>query len=306
MLKIAHVGDSHAADYLANASALAKTLDADLCVHSGDICSAYYEQGIGNFSNKIFAPVIGNHDALLKAGAIETGNDWSLQPTQEALYSRYMAGCPFVDVVNGCTWWSKAINGVLVLGLNDAIYSASTVATETSWLQSRLSYADANNLPVLVFHHGMAKDATAIACNFTAKARISNFNSEKTEWHSWYPNVQPLYDTLKAFSGKLLCLIGGHGHYDMFATMTLDNGEKVPHISIGSTIYDAYNDVARSTASGEVASVVLNLYHYDKNLNTLQLYRLGADGCSDGTRRKMLVWDYSQQRIVSQCSATEY
>lgn len=302
MFSVAHISDPHGQANLAAAQTLGKALDVDARVITGDISEHNYNDGIGVYNSNVFAPVVGNHDMCFSA------TDWSNQPTQEQIYSRFFAGSRLIDITQNTSWWSRefADKKVLVVGLNDAIYSAETVNAEITWLNSKLAYAKANNLAVMIFHHGFAKDAEAITCNFTADYRLATFNAEKAAYHSWYPSIAKLYAAIKAFDGKMLGLFGGHGHYDVFATLTMDNGTRIPHIAIGSTIADEYNDVSRNLADGKCTSVVLNLYRYSENLNSLQVYRLGADGCADGTRRKMLVWDYGKQAIVSQVSATEH
>lgn len=302
MFSVAHISDSHGQSNLAAAQTLGKALDVDMHVITGDISEHNYNDGIGVYDNNIYAPVVGNHDTCFSA------TDWSNQPTQAQLYTRFFAGSTLIDIAANTTWWSRefAAEKVLVIGLNDAIYSADTLNDEITWLNAKLAYAKGSDLAVMIFHHGFAKDAEALACSFTADYRVATFNEEKTYYHQWYPSIAKLYNAVKAFDGKLLGLFGGHGHYDVFATLTLDNGKRVPHVAIGSTISDEYNDVSRNLRDGKCSAVVLNLYRYSENLNTLQVYRLGADGCADGTRRKMLVWDYGKQAIVSQVSATEY
>ena len=308
MLNIAHISDPHTSPALTSASTLVSGLGADLNVCSGDICSAWFEQGIGSYDNNIFAPIIGNHDAILKAGAIDTGYDWTIQPTQQQLYNRYFYGCKLVNAVNGYSWWSweNSAENVLILGINNAIYDSATLDTENAWLKEKLAYAAEKGLAVMIFQHGLEKSYNAVSCNFTNRARVSTFADEAAAWLKTYPYSYKLSDTIKAFSGKLLGIFAGHTHYDIFATVTTDNGENVPYIAIGSLLHDSYNDVARSDTVNTLANAVLNLYRYSANLNALEVYRLGASGSASGDRRKMLVWDYGKQAIVSQVSATEY
>lgn len=299
MFNLAHISDPHGQSNLANAQALAQSLENTFCVCTGDISEHNYNDGVGVFNNNVFAPVVGNHDTCFSA------TDWSNQPTQAQLYNRFFAGSNLIEIAVNNTWWSRefAAEKVIVLGLNDAIYSADVIASEIAWLNERFDYAKNNDYGVMIMHHGFAPDAAPVDCVLTARYRIATFASEKSEYHGWYPSIYKLYNAVKAFSGKLLGLFGGHGHYDMFATLTMADGRKVPHIAIGSTIIDEYNDLSRSAGGGKISNVVLNLYRYSAKLNALEVYRLGASGSGSGDRRKMLVWDYGKQAIVSQVSA---
>lgn len=306
MFSFAQISDSHMSGTLDSATNLAKDLNNTFCVHTGDISNNVFEDGIGAFDNTVFVPIVGNHDALLKSGTTTSSYDWSKQPTQTQLYTRFFKTCPLVSTHENTTWWFRVFETekVMVIGLNNAIYNATVINEQRIRLQEWLNYALENDLGVIVFMHGTSiTKFNVVDCVFTNPTKADSLAKTTSNWNSMYPNLTPLQNTLLNFKGKLLGIFTGHTHTDLFAYTTKIDGTKVPYVIIGSQIISTSNNVSRSNkVANSFSSVLMNLYRYDKDLNSLQIYRLGADGCSDGARRKMLSWRYDKQDIVSSCS----
>ena len=278
--------------------------DIDFVIHCGDITYALFPEGIGNFDGTKSVCVIGNHDAWQNNG---DGPVHLNPPTQAQLYERYFKVSK--DAFNlemnvNETWWSKTITSknLMILGLNDTAVDA-TLDSELKWLNEKLKQAASSNLDVVAVKHGVNRYENLVTCNFTAPYMLSEgFTSDQKEYIYRYPRSDELIGTLLKSNANIICLLCGHEHGDAFGYMFKSNGKKIPVIHVGSTYIDVYNDAARSSDSNKTSSVVCNMIEYDDACKTLRIYRIGADTTISGSTRKMLVYSYEKEDIVSACS----
>ena len=308
MFRVLHWSDSHRTDNTVNATnALIPTIPKlDFPIHCGDIVPDYYPQDLGSFDPTVSAFVLGNHDTIDESGTNPNGYEWYKQPSQEVLYQKYFARMkPAFNVsmdVN-TTWWSKEFTdkGVLFIGLNDTALGTAFEA-QLAWLKKRVSYAEKKDLMLAVAKHGPANMCNLVRCNFTSTYMESaSFTSDKVSYNATYDNNgEKLLNVIVQSKCKVLYVLAGHEHGDGFGYIVRNDSSKIPCIHIGSGIVDIYNDVTRG-GTGTTSNAVCNMIDYIPELNSLRVYRLGADAAYGGTTRKMLTFSYASNDIVSSC-----
>lgn len=308
MFRVLQWSDSHHNDNAVNATnALIPTVpQLDLPIHCGDIVADHYPQGLGSFDQTISACVVGNHDTIDESGTNPNGYEWYKQPSQEILYQKYFARMkPAFDVSMDAntTWWCKEFTdkGVLFLGLNDTVLDAAFDA-ELEWLKKRITYAEKNNLMLAIAKHGPANMCNIVRCNFTSTYMESaSFTSDKVNFNATYDNNgEKLLNVIVQSKCKVLYVLAGHEHGDGFGYIVRNDSSRIPYILIGSGIVDIYNDVTRGK-TGTTSNAVCNMIDYIPEVNSLRIYRLGADAVYGGNTRKMLTFSYGENRIVSTC-----
>lgn len=287
-------------------SLISSTPDLDLPIHCGDITSAYYQQGIGSFDQTKSTAVVGNHDTINQSGADPSGYRWYDQPTQTELYNRYFASMKTtfsLDIVANTTWWSKEFTDkkILFLGINDCVFD-SNYNNELAWIKERVVYAEKNGLTLAIAKHGPATKAKIVSCNFSSTyMKSADYTSDTSAYVETYKgNSDAILDVVLGSSCKVLYVLVGHEHSDAFATVSKNDGSKIPFIYVGGIVRDSYNNVSRGS-DALTSAIVCNMIDYKPETNSLVIYRLGATGSASGIPRKMLAWSYSKNAIVSTC-----
>lgn len=305
MFDLIQWSDTHQANTsIAAAQSVLKTANGvDAIVHCGDSAFRYFEDGIGALDLNGTLTVIGNHDAFTRND--DGSQNKYKQPTQAQLYNRYME--PLVRQGAECrsatTWWRKkhSNKGVVIIGVNDTLNEDALVEEQYEDVKAWLDDAYDNGLAVIMVRHSPTAYATVMPCNWTALHAINEEPTYISEYRDWYPKTDRVTSLLVATRAKVLCLLHGHDHWDSFQTIDKGAG-MIPVIGIGSTYADGWNDVPRSNDARVKETYVLNHLRYDPTLNTLSVFRLGSDESTLGNARKMLVWSYEKNAIVSVCS----
>lgn len=290
----------------------------DLLVHTGDVLNDVFENPLPATWDTCFT--VGNHDAILRAGAVASGYQWNVQPTQQQKFQKFYASNPARSQMTfgptaDATWWTHRFekDNVLLVGLDYTVINQA-YNDEKAWLQTVIDQCVADGTKIIVATHQMPMGCVELDCNFDnprfvrSYGRMSSLGSAQ-----WYPFMQEsAYMIWKAcdwYGLKCLFWMMGHTHADMmFISPT-----KVPFpmVTLTSTlIYGAvdsntYSNLVRVNDASDVRCPSCNLYDYDPTRNTLQIYRLGGGRSIGGKRRNMLIWDYTNNTFMTN-SFTRY
>lgn len=312
--------DSHgdAASQSATAELFEDSTEIDLLIHTGDVVNNVFEDPLPATWNTCFT--MGNHDALMRSGAVSSGYQWNQQPTQQQKFNKYFANNSASAVMDFgpthyATWWTYHFpdENVTVIGLDYTVIN-NAYNDEVTWLKSVIAECLANNTKIIVATHQMPLGCVELDCNFDnprfvrSYGRLSSINQAQ-----WYPFMQEsAYMIWKAcdwYGLQCLFWMMGHTHADMmFVSPT-----KVPFpmVTLTSTlIYGAvdsnvYSNLVRVNNTDDVRCPACNLYDYDTYRNTLQIYRLGGGRAIDGKMRNMIIWDYGSNKFIDN-SYTQY
>ena len=297
MVRILHVTDTHATAgaFTAFNELQKSTPNLDAAVHTGDVCAAWYEDGLKgwNFSDMLIA--LGNHDTILKAGNNPDDNDWAHKATQQQLYERYFAQWDNGAVVNtNETWWTKDLNDVLLIGIDQTV-TGDDAAKEEEWLNDVFKGCIRDNKTCIVCSH-VSNEKASQPMNGTWKAStITKHYGDLLE--NFYPFLTAPFDIAETHCKmglKLAFWFTGHWHFD-----ALWDFNTFPVISLNSTKTDKFGDLVRDTTPD--GNMCVNMYDYDEKQNTVTVYRFGAGNSFDGRCRKMMVVDCSTCEILNQC-----
>ena len=163
------------------------------------------------------------------------------------------------------------------------------MAEEITWLRNILS-----DMPALVLAHICPRNLTFTEDGFTATGYWDDPTLYDPKTANIYPGIAQLSEVVFAhaeLTGTPTAMLCGHEHTD---GAVVHRG--VPVISVGSTIQDRYNNVYRSTGK-DTSRVVANLVTFDAG--GLIVQRLGADGRTTGSRAKMWVYSYIENRVTA-------
>lgn len=306
-MKLLQWSDSHASTNNISATQNALNTANDRCtpIHCGDLVNQYFESGISNTDLSKTLCVIGNHDAITRDGTIGPKYDWTKQPTQSQLRARYidpLIASFGVSSEDSFTWWSKHIDGFMLVGLNDTVMSSTVANSQAEWMRRIIAQCESSSTPIVIIKHSAPVGEHLIECNFTSNTAKTRMTPEIESYNDTYSHANDCVNIALSSNATVLCVLHGHGHYDSFGYVKKQDGTYVPSIGINSTLVDSYGDVSRSTDVNNAASVALNQIEFDRNLNTMRVYRLGCDNSALGCYRKMLVYSYETNGIVSSCS----
>ena len=280
---------------------LIKTGGFDIAVHTGDLVYDYFEGDISyaQMQNYCFTP--GNHDTILKSATDPEGYHWEIQPTAQQLYQKFFA--PFKEAL-GITigvnesWWYKDVGNVRCIGFNSCARGVENTK-QLEFANRILKDALDRKMNVAVFSHYADHRTWVTDCTFTNSAHFEKYGVGMSNTNL-YPAIDPLYDTVDSYYRSGLNVIGwfvGHAHSDGVIT---EKG--YPIILVGSVKIDEFNNVSRSLGA-YTSRTCCNLCEFDEDMNTLKVFRLGADNVSSGGYRLMFSYDLGERRIASQCSA---
>lgn len=290
-MRLLHISDTHSyADGSNDAVAVASCMGVQL-VHTGDMVQDYYQQGVDYLDMDAIWPVLGNHDTINQSGTDPAGYHWHDKPSQADLRARYFDGYPARGLVfptADATWWHKDVDGCRIIGL-DITALGNDLTKQLTWLRSTL-----NTMPTLVLSHIGPRGLHYTPNSFTNMAYWSDPSQYDPNTDAVYPAIAQLSNTVFSHAELYnvpVCMLCGHEHAD---GIIVHKG--IPIITVGSTVQDKYNNVYRST-SHDTSRLVANLVTFDKTGVTVQ--RLGADGRTTGSRAKMWVYSYVEQRVTA-------
>lgn len=276
----------------------------DIAVHTGDLVYDYFEGDISyaQMQNYCFTP--GNHDTILKSGTDPEGYHWEIQPTAQQLYQKFFA--PFkaglgIQIGVNESWWYKDVGNVRCIGFNSCARGVENTK-QLEFANRILKDAFDRKMNVAVFSHYADHRTWVTNCTFTNSAHFDKYGVGMSNT-DLYPAIDPLFDTVDSYYRSGLNVIGwfvGHSHSDGVIT---EKG--YPIIMVGSVKIDEFNDVSRNRGR-YTSRTCCNLCEFDEDMNTLKVFRLGADNVKSGGYRLMFTYDLGERRITSQCSAYRY
>ena len=310
VFKLYHWSDNHNDSTVSAATIVSYQSmdDLDAVIHTGDIVNDDFSESIANSSPYDFLFTVGNHDDITAAGTQSTPYDWTLQPTQTQLYTKFMIPTVVADddvvIEENKTYWYKDFDEkkVTIIGLNCCLRNSSEGADQRQFLADKLQWCKLNDYGVFVAMHITPYNAPLLVCNYTCKGMVQDGGfacSEDITWQTTspilYPEIQRIYNVLISWADqvKILGLLTGHYHGDGIgksgATTDYPNGNTpFPIICVGSTRVDnTWNDLIRISSQ-----TVANLYVYDSDADSLIVYRIGASCRVDCSIRCLAVWNY--------------
>lgn len=291
--------------------------DIDMFIHTGDVCLNNFNDPLPSVWNTCYT--VGNHDAITYAGNFAPGGmDWTQQPTQAQKLNKFFLNNPANSQMSrpapNATWWEHyfASDNVLLLGL-DYTVRGDILAQEVVWLKGRCEYAIDSNIPLVIATHQMPSGCVELDSNFDNPRFVKQYGVASTiAFAQYYPFLEEsahiLWKYCDWYGLKILWWMLGHTHADMmFVSPT-----RVPHplITLTSTLmYPISNDnpvddcrysnLVRVSSPGYVENAACNLYDYNPQRNTLQIYRLGGGVSRTGKKRYMTIWDYNTNKMLT-------
>lgn len=306
--KFLHFSDTHQdANGESSILTMLDTLPADesiipLC--TGDMALYKIQDGHNNSICNKSLYVIGNHDRT----------NYSLGDTISSASSKVVNETYFTDTyvtrkatmanVQNPTYWAYQKDNVRIVGLDCTLKDDTEISREKSWLENQFYEARNKKQKIITMSHIIARGK---------KYRRSTFNNI---YYVSQTNLYTMDDVMSGYFAKCISAIDttikenkdvvafalyGHEHSDLYFD---SNG--YPEIVLGDTWTGdilTYNNVARATNANAKDIFVMNKYIYDSTANYLEIYRIGADRCVDGTRRRMMCINLSTNTIVSDNSS---
>lgn len=249
--------------------------------------------------------VIGNHDRTTNSADSNLVAASSRIVNQTYFSNTYVTRNASMANVPNPTYWSFQKDGIRIIGLDCTLTDATEISNEKTWLSNQFSDARSKNQKVIAMSHIIARGKQHKRSTFT-----NVYYLEQLGFYAYGGDVatsyfatciNPLDSIIRANKDVVAFCIYGHEHSDLYFD---SNG--YPEIVLGDTWTGdilAYNNVARATNANAKDIFVMNEYIYDSVSNYLEIYRIGADRCVDGTRRKMMCIDLSANAIVSDWSS---
>lgn len=307
MIKLLQWSDSHGyADAAQTAIRCAQsTPNLDFCIHTGDICNNVIEDGYSYAYPMSYGFTVGNHDALLRAGADPSGYKWSeYHPSQQQMYNTFFKGQPVLDMVNIAepnTWWYKDISNVTVLGI-DCTAQEPYATQEAAWVKQHIDRCISNKRNIIFASHYMPPVFTILNNNFTNYYSSTAHKSGIVENSmQYYPAIQKIYNEVVSGCNRganIILWMCGHTHFDTCAVSQTSN--VFPCIAMDCTLIYAniyaWNDTARSTSTTNPQNGCCNLYHIDNDY--IRIYRLGSAYAVSGKIRNEIIWSIKEHKFV--------
>lgn len=306
--KFLHFSDTHQ-DTNGESSILSmlNTIQSDESViplNTGDMALYKIQDGHNTTICSKCLYVIGNHDRT-------TNSDSNLVATSSRIVNQtyfsntYVTHNASMANVPNPTYWSFQKDDVRIIGLDCTLTDATEINNEKSWLENQFSEARSKNQKVIAMSHIIARGKQHKRSTFTNVYYLEQLGfyayGGDIATNYFATCINPLDSIIKANKDIVAFCIYGHEHSDLYFD---SNG--YPEIVLGDTWTGdilAYNNVARATNVNAKDIFVMNKYVYDSTANCLEIYRIGADRCVDGTRRRMMCIDLSTNTIVSDNSS---
>lgn len=307
---IQHFSDSHHAINPTNATLHEmRKLSADARIHTGDAVYDVFEDDYRYLAPYDFMFTVGNHDSILRYGAehyLNGGMDWSQQPTEQQVYSKFIAptlASNPVTIQPGKTYWYRDYEdaNIRLIGFNCCLMNEAYDA-ECEWFYRLLEECLNTNTKVFVASHMPPYGVYATQCCFTDELCMPSLSASTQGFAlQFYSGVQLPYFQLTNFANKgleVLGLITGHMHGDgLFVGGTY---KKFPILMVASVVIDpGWSNLSRSDDANSAACCLFNQYEYDDVQQTLRIYRVGANGRRTGEVCKMAIWDYTVGDFVN-------
>lgn len=249
--------------------------------------------------------VVGNHDRATNTQGAAISSASSSVVNRTYFTDTYVTKNASMANVPNPTYWSFQKDDIRIVGLDCTLTDATEIGNEKSWLSNQFSDARSKNQKVITMSHMIARGKQYRRSTFNNIYYVAqtNFYTLAGDIASSYfaQCINTLDATIKANKDVVAFSIYGHEHSDIYFD---SNG--YPEIVLGDTWTGdilAYNNVARATNVNAKDIFVMNKYVYDSTANCLEIYRIGADRCVDGTRRRMMCIDLSTNTIVSDDSS---
>lgn len=248
--------------------------------------------------------VVGNHDRTTNSD--QTQVTASSRIVNQTYFSdTYVTRNAAMANVANPTYWAFQKDDVRIVGLDCTLTDATEIGNEKSWLSNQFSDARSKNQKVITMSHMIARGKQYRRSTFTNIYYVAqtNFYTLAGDIASSYfaQCINTMDSVIKANKDVIAFSIYGHEHSDIYF-----DSSGYPEIVLGDTWTGdilAYNNVARATNVNAKDIFVMNKYVYDSTANCLEIYRIGADRCVDGTRRRMMCIDLSTNTIVSDNSS---
>ena len=260
--------------------------------HNSDICN-----------NCLY--VLGNHDRTYYTQGNGLISESSSVVSKTYFTDTYVTRNAAMANVPNPTYWSFQKDDIRIVGLDCTLIYATEISNEKNWLENQFSEARSKSQKVIVMSHIIARGKEYRKSTFT-----NTYFMTQTNYYTipgdllsgyFYQCIITLDDTIKKNKDTVAFVLYGHEHSDLYFD---SNG--YPEIVLGDTytgdIFD-FNNVVRATNANAKDIFVMNKYIYDSTANYLEIYRIGADRCMDGTRRRMMCIDLSTNTIVSDNSS---
>lgn len=248
--------------------------------------------------------VLGNHDRTTNSSAQPLVSASSEVINEKYFTDTYVTRNATMASVANPTYWSFQKDDICIIGLDCTLTVASEIDSEKNWLSNQFADARSRKQKVIPMSHIIARGKQYRKSTFTNiyYAMQSGFYSYGDNAANYFNTcISALDSIIKANKDIVAFCLYGHEHSDVYFD---SNG--YPEIVLGDTWTGdilAYNNVARATNANAKDIFVMNEYIYDTASNYLEIYRIGADRCVDGTRRKMMCIDLSSNTIVSDWSS---
>lgn len=253
--------------------------------------------------------VIGNHDRM------ENGDSNNIVPVSNSLcYNTFFTKgythdhAKFNTNVSNPTYWSSVLdnNTIRLIGLDSTISNSSDLEEMCKWLSNELNLSRKNNQKCIIMQHIISRGKYIMKSTFTNSDfwfnqkwyKIGNDQSS----NYWVNTIERLDTILSRNADVIAFCMYGHEHADGICWE-----HNYPEIIIGDSYLGdigVFNNVVRSTVLNQKDTLVMNMYVYDDKKETLEIYRLGASDCTDGTKRYMCVLDLSEKDVISDFSNT--
>lgn len=295
--KIAHWSDSHNSPEIAHTLRVLNKLAVNLKIHTGDAVRDTFPDDISDTHLETSLFSIGNHERY-KSYA----DGFTNPPSQGELYTKFID--PYKGswgVTTNRTWYSKHFNAenIEYISLDTCAISEAESKEQTQWLTNTLERCLAAKTKVFLGSHELPTSSKYLKCNYSCDGYFldSGYYPNNQERFNWYPLINDLNELVDEYVDKGLLVLGwfyGHDHSD--GLLVSRTHVKYPHIAVGSTIKDRFNNVSRNTNE----TSIINVYTYNDYYNTLKIERVEGYNAFTGAMKRVTVFDYDTGKVTCQ------
>lgn len=295
--KIAHWSDSHNSPEIAHTLRVLNKLAVNLKIHTGDAVRDTFPDDISDTHLETSLFSIGNHERY-KSFA----EGFTNPPSQGELYTKFID--PYKGswgVTTNRTWYSKHFNdeNIEYISLDTCAISEAEIKEQTQWLTNTLERCLAAKTKVFLGSHELPTAPKYLKCNYSCDGYFidSGYYPDNQGRLNWYPLINDLNELVDEYADKGLRVLGwfyGHDHSD--GLLVSRTHVKYPHIAVGSTINDRFNNVSRNTNE----TSIINVYTYNDYYNTLKIERVEGYNAFTGAIKRVTVFDYDTGKVTCQ------